>query len=492
MSSSISDPVWQEFLVTWPIERLRTMTLPEYTSAGGKDSFVFWLESRLDKLGSIWGGSAFKFGIYSRNATTVEEGDAGRAYDDRYGWYKKFGATSAEAFEAVRAQVVRVAEAARAGRLEEIDDVPLGNTYKWKIAFHYQNADAPTIVCIFQRKPLLVALDLLLTDRQTPLSALYRRVGAKRPPDEPIVAFSKRLWTTAALSTPFELRLPEPAVRNGTLPFSLGAAPFPATMHGGASEAEAGQTARFRTDTGLTFESDVRATSDGKGILRRRLGDYYAQIGAVPNTVLVISPQQDGSFLIERKGSAAVVVKPSVVPPTVVPPPVVVPPDVPPLKPNASAPLNQILFGPPGTGKTYHAINKALEILDPEFLVAHANDRAALKARFDTLAGGGLVQFVTFHQSFSYEDFVEGLRAESNEETDGVRYEVADGVFKLLCDSARVRVVQEAHVPFDVTGRHIWKLSLGDAITEPHIYRGTSTRCSLTARGIWARQAMYS
>ena len=109
MSSSISDPAWREFLETWPIERLRTMTLPEYTSAGGKDSFVFWLESRLDKLGSIWGGSAFKFGIYSRNATTVEEGDTGRAYDANYGWYRKFGETSADAFEAVRAQVVRVA-----------------------------------------------------------------------------------------------------------------------------------------------------------------------------------------------------------------------------------------------------------------------------------------------------------------------------------------------------------------------------------------------
>jgi len=466
MSSNISDSIWKEFLALWPIERLRTMTLPEYTSAGGKDSFVFWLESRLDKLGSIWGGSAFKFGIYSRNATTVEAGDTARAYDANYGWYRKFGETSAEAFDGVRAQVVRVAEAARAGRLEEIDEVPLGNTYKWKIAFHYQNADAPTIVCIFQRKPLLLALDMSLTDRQTPLSALYRRVGAQRPHDEAIVAFSKRLWTTAALSTPFELRLPEPAVRKGLLPFSLNAAPFPTTMHGGATDAEAAQKARFRTDTGLTFESDVRATNDGKGILRRRLGDYYAQIGAVPNTVLVISPQPDGSFLIGRKGSVPLVVPPAVLPPSVVKPPIGPPPIS-----KARAPLNQILFGPPGTGKTYHAIDKALEILDPRFLSENASDRPALKARFDVLAAAGQVQFVTFHQSFSYEDFVEGLRAESDEETGALRYEVADGVFKQLCESARLRVEREAPVPIDVAGRRIWKLSLGDATTERHVYR---------------------
>lgn len=53
------------------------MTLPEYTSAGGKDSFIFWLESQLDTLRGIWGGSVFTFGIYSRNATTVEDGDRG-------------------------------------------------------------------------------------------------------------------------------------------------------------------------------------------------------------------------------------------------------------------------------------------------------------------------------------------------------------------------------------------------------------------------------
>lgn len=104
---------------------------------------------------------------------------------------------------------------------------------------------------------------------------------------------------------------------------------------------------------------------------------------------------------------------------------------------NSTPPPSQILFGPPGTGKTYHAIDKALEILDPAFLHANASNRAALKMRFDVLAAAGLVQFVTFHQSFSYEDFVEGLRAESDGRSESLRYVVADGVFKQLCDAAR-------------------------------------------------------
>jgi 5-methylcytosine-specific restriction protein B len=102
--------------------------------------------------------------------------------------------------------------------------------------------------------------------------------------------------------------------------------------------------------------------------------------------------------------------------------------------------LNQILFGPPGTGKTYATIEAALEILAPDFLHANKDDRAALKRRFDELAADGYVEFVTFHQSFSYEDFVEGLRAESGEDGQ-LHYAVVDGVFKRLCnpDIAKVK-----------------------------------------------------
>ena len=95
-------------------------------------------------------------------------------------------------------------------------------------------------------------------------------------------------------------------------------------------------------------------------------------------------------------------------------------------------PLNQILFGPPGTGKTYRTIDKTLAILDPEFALANAGDRDALKWRFDELVGEGRARFVTFHQSFSYEDFVEGLRAETSA-SGAIAYRVADGVLKGFC-----------------------------------------------------------
>ncbi len=96
------------------------------------------------------------------------------------------------------------------------------------------------------------------------------------------------------------------------------------------------------------------------------------------------------------------------------------------------ASLNQIFFGPPGTGKTYATIEATLEILDPDYLAAHRGQRPALKKRFDELTDLGDVQFVTFHQSFSYEDFVEGLRADTGDDGQ-LRYSVVPGVFKSLC-----------------------------------------------------------
>lgn len=104
------------------------------------------------------------------------------------------------------------------------------------------------------------------------------------------------------------------------------------------------------------------------------------------------------------------------------------------------APLNQILFGPPGTGKTYHTIDKALTILEPALLTKPGITRNELKAAFARYQETGQVAFVTFHQSFSYEDFVEGIRAESREDG-ALEYKVEPGIFAKLCEQAGRGVV---------------------------------------------------
>lgn len=93
---------------------------------------------------------------------------------------------------------------------------------------------------------------------------------------------------------------------------------------------------------------------------------------------------------------------------------------------NGVPPLNQILYGPPGTGKTYSTIDKALEILGVE---TQGKSRAELKAKFDEFRQNGQIEFVTFHQSFSYEEFVEGIKP-NTDNPENMVYEVQDGIFK--------------------------------------------------------------
>lgn len=129
-------------------------------------------------------------------------------------------------------------------------------------------------------------------------------------------------------------------------------------------------------------------------------------------------------------------------------------------------PLNQILYGPPGTGKTYATIDKALAIIEPGF----TGSREEKKQKFDAYVAAEQIKFVTFHQSFSYEDFVEGIRARTSEATRQIEYNVEDGVFKQLCNAARRRVVQSTGKPVDLKGRRIWKISLGEAGIEEGVY----------------------
>lgn len=93
-------------------------------------------------------------------------------------------------------------------------------------------------------------------------------------------------------------------------------------------------------------------------------------------------------------------------------------------------PLNQILFGAPGTGKTYNTKRIAVEIINDK----KKRSREEINAEYENLVNSKQIVFTTFHQSLSYEDFIEGIKPET---TDGnVTYEVKDGIFKNLCQNA--------------------------------------------------------
>lgn len=116
---------------------------------------------------------------------------------------------------------------------------------------------------------------------------------------------------------------------------------------------------------------------------------------------------------------------------------------------------NTILFGPPGTGKTYNTINHALSCIydvsvdDKGFTdkiresakenfprVKEKDDREYLKAIFDECVKCDQIVFTTFHQSYGYEEFIEGIKPDMESDDGQVRYEIKDGIFKELCNKA--------------------------------------------------------
>jgi len=103
------------------------------------DAFIYWIEARLQDLGSIWGGSAFKFGIYHRADTHTKPSTHTHIFGETYAWWKKLGNTPEEAFATVHDRLIEVVDAAQIGNIARIEEVNLAPTLKWKVAFLWQD-----------------------------------------------------------------------------------------------------------------------------------------------------------------------------------------------------------------------------------------------------------------------------------------------------------------------------------------------------------------
>ncbi|PVZ64530.1 McrB family protein [Pelagibaculum spongiae] len=137
-----------------------------------------------------------------------------------------------------------------------------------------------------------------------------------------------------------------------------------------------------------------------------------------------------------------------------------------------NVPLNQILYGPPGTGKTYHTVQAAVTAIDQKQPLQMPRD--ALKARYDELTDSQQIRFVTFHQSFGYEEFVQGLRA-TTDDAGQISYQVKDGVFKQICDAARADADQRYVLIIDEINRGNISKIFGELITLIETSKRTGT-----------------
>ena len=121
---------------------------------------------------------------------------------------------------------------------------------------------------------------------------------------------------------------------------------------------------------------------------------------------------------------------------------------------------NIVLYGAPGTGKTYDVPEFAVRLCDPAFMAAEPS-REEIVSRYNQLKTEKRIAFTTFHQSLDYEDWIEGLRPVVNENSQ-VTYEIESGIFKKLCEEAERPVVKDKQVGIS-DNAVIWKVSLQGA-----------------------------
>ena len=125
---------------------------------------------------------------------------------------------------------------------------------------------------------------------------------------------------------------------------------------------------------------------------------------------------------------------------------------------------NVVLYGAPGTGKTYDVPELAVRLCDPAFMAAEPS-REEIVSRYNQLKTEKRIAFTTFHQSLDYEDWIEGLRPFVNENNQ-VTYEIESGIFKKLCEEAERPVVKDKQVGI-ADNAVVWKVSLAGTGDNP-------------------------
>jgi len=138
---------------------------------------------------------------------------------------------------------------------------------------------------------------------------------------------------------------------------------------------------------------------------------------------------------------------------------------------------NTILYGPPGTGKTYNTVVYAVAIIENKTVEAIKDEPySTVFERYNKYKADGLIEFTTFHQSYGYEEFIEGIKPimdNTDDEQADIQYQVTSGLFKSFCDKAGSPILKQAKSDIGLNASPtIWKVSLEGTGENP-----TRTEC---------------
>ncbi|HEH6129809.1 McrB family protein [Campylobacter jejuni] len=401
------------FQEVWTLEKVKNMTLEEYTNIKkdnpNRDDFTFWIESKLDNLGSIWGGSAFKFGIYRRNDESQKESSSGRLYSQNYAWIAKYGNNENEAFNNIKEKIIQIIQASQDNNLKTIEKIDFGDAIKWKIAFHYQDVKNIKIVNIFS-KNVLDLISLNEFKEKLKIYQIHKKLLENKNLSlvKMIENIAIPLWNKYGMDSQnyidkmknlFSEYLNKKKLDKNTINKYI-------QVIENISK-EFLKENLYSCDL-FSFDQNINKLNKNEEFKLKNSNGHNMYSSALNYyKAFLIDYYEQDIFITERVQSEESNMK--------------------------IIPLNQILYGSPGTGKTYHTIDKALEILGENL-----ESRDEKKAKFDEYVRKGQIVFTTFHQSYGYEEFVEGIKPiiDNDENSQEVKYDVKDGIFKELCDKS--------------------------------------------------------
>ncbi len=409
--------LYQDFLEQFPLESLEYMTLEKYTNLNRDDSFCYWLESKTETLGSIWGGSAYKFNIFRYIKEPKYNGKY--LHDNKYSWYARLGKSADEAFAGTKELIVRIAHLASEGNLEAIDRIRgIGHAFKWKIAFMYSDL---RIVHIYNLDDLRnAALEMGMEHADKASASAIQRFLAERQDGRDIFEYSDYLW---ALLQSSEHRLKHKLIR----PIEKRTKKYPSWREMYLPELRYmsdGKTAEYKAlfryigeYYGWTQEDFDIPKLDGTSLLENRV--RWSVHKLKHEKLIQLAPgHKDGKFIIRPEGLAwleandpefrkngkytdsdflndVFMDSESLFK----------------LKELVKNKKNVILQGAPGVGKTYSARRLAYAIMSEK--------------------DDSRIEMVQFHQNYSYEDFIMGYKP-----TDNGGFGLKEGSFFKFCKRA--------------------------------------------------------
>ena len=399
----------QNFLEYWTLEKLQNMTLEEYTDTERENSFCYWLEHITRGLGSIVGGSSYKFGIYKMGATSKTEPATNRDNNGVYAWHTKYGLNAIDAFNSIKKLIIDIVNVSKNNTLHLIDPIDLGDAYKWKIAFLYSDYKVVNIFKESLLKKIAIHLNIKV-DSKVSISELNKKLLNKKTSEQNYYTFTSELWQIANMeeeetSNKIKINMSKKSLSKIDLQIENLIKEFNVFI-----ESYAPTT---KTTYSKNFEVYLKNYCNNNNIYFLEYANFLF-LSKTSFKEYQDNTKFDGkgfrnfiNFFIGKTKN----------------------------KPSDIYTLNQILYGPPGTGKTYATKKLSVELIDKVKYENTKEDRNLILERYNELEKKGQIVFTTFHQSISYEDFVEGIKPKTQDKQ--ITYEVEDGIFKKLANKAK-------------------------------------------------------